>query len=303
MAEFVGITQLDEDSQSSFIRRDVLQEIKIPISKDRTGPTQMLTTFIHYNESTDEILRRFWEIEEVPPRNELTKEERFCKTIYQKEVRRMADGRFVVPLPFDPEVKPQDYFVTSLNPCIQRQVSLEQCLSKDSEIRRAYCDFMNEYERLGHVNHIDELPSNNQDDCYSLSHRAVVSSQQATKIVVFDASSKTSNGFSLNDQFYTGPKFQKDILNILMNCKQHKVIFTADIEKMYRQILTRCYDIWHCSCSILAIRTLTQLAKDERLKFPRATMVLMEDTYVNDVITDTEIIWKNHWTSKVNSLI
>lgn len=57
--------------------------------------------------------------------------------------------------------------------------------------------------------------------------------------VVFDASSKTSSGVSLNDKLKIGPKIQDDIFIILLSFRKDNVVLTADISKMYRQILVK----------------------------------------------------------------
>jgi hypothetical protein len=63
--------------------------------------------------------------------------------------------------------------------------------------------------------------------------------------VVFDASAKTDSGLSLNDVQYVGPTLQNDIFNILVRFRKYTYVMTADISKMYRQILIdesqRCY--------------------------------------------------------------
>ena len=53
--------------------------------------------------------------------------------------------------------------------------------------------------------------------------------------VVYDASAK-SDGPSLNDCLYTGPKFDQKILDILLRFRLHKVALTADIEKAFLMI-------------------------------------------------------------------
>ncbi|XP_035218435.1 uncharacterized protein LOC118191710 [Stegodyphus dumicola] len=63
-------------------------------------------------------------------------------------------------------------------------------------------------------------------------------SSTTTKLrVVFDASCKTSNGKSLNSILGVGPKLQRDIFEILLNFRFPEIVFSADIEKMYRQVL------------------------------------------------------------------
>ncbi|UYV75226.1 hypothetical protein LAZ67_12002982 [Cordylochernes scorpioides] len=127
------------------------------------------------------------------------------------------------------------------------------------------------------------------------------------------ASTKTSNGWSLNDLLYTGPKLQTDILTILINWRRHKVVMLTNIEKMYRQIMVRPQDakrqriLWRESpddrlkpyqlntvtyvtspAPFLALQTLLQLARDDERKYPRAAEVIRTDTYVDDILTGAE---------------
>ncbi|GFX63701.1 uncharacterized protein TNCV_1701811 [Trichonephila clavipes] len=72
-------------------------------------------------------------------------------------------------------------------------------------------------------------------DLNFLPHHAVIKpSSTTTKL---RASCKTTNGASLNSLIGVGPKLQKDIFEILLNFRIPKIVFTVDIEKMYRQIL------------------------------------------------------------------
>jgi len=49
--------------------------------------------------------------------------------------------------------------------------------------------------------------------------------------VVFDASSASSSGRSLNDVLCTGPKLQIDLRDILLRCRMHRYILSADTLK------------------------------------------------------------------------
>ena len=54
--------------------------------------------------------------------------------------------------------------------------------------------------------------------------------------VVFDASAKTTTGFSLFDRLLVGPKLQDDLFNILVRFRFFKIALSADVAKMYRQV-------------------------------------------------------------------
>ncbi|CAH2226645.1 jg21004, partial [Pararge aegeria aegeria] len=102
-----------------------------------------------------------------------------------------------------------------------------------------YIDFMREYERLGHMTE-NKASANSCADTinYYLPHHSIVreSSLTTKQRTVFDASSPSSSGLSLNDIQMVGPTVQEDLYSILLRFRQHKYIVTGDIEKMYRAI-------------------------------------------------------------------
>lgn len=62
-------------------------------------------------------------------------------------------------------------------------------------------------------------------------------STTTTLRVVFNASSKISPGYMLNDLMNIGPTVQRELFSLLIRFRSHIYAFTTDIEKMYRQIL------------------------------------------------------------------
>ncbi|UYV67771.1 hypothetical protein LAZ67_5001937 [Cordylochernes scorpioides] len=282
---------------------------------DRTSPHLVYNIRVKYEDHLDELIQRVWEVEEIPSRPTESEEDEFCRNLYKREVQRTPGGRYIVPLPFDPRVGMQDCFGNSLDLCVKRQMALERRLVLNDQLGRDYYKFMEEYEGLGHMTQLTEIPVGDQvEHCY-LPHHAVHGGQpdRGKFRVVFDASAKTKNGFSFNDRLYTGPKLQRDILSILMNCRRHRIFIMSDIEKMYRQILVRPGDaerqiiIWRRSSQdklmayrlntvtygtaaapFLAMRTLLKLVEDEGAKYPRASRAIIKDTYVDDIITGAD---------------
>lgn len=67
-------------------------------------------------------------------------------------------------------------------------------------------------------------------------HAVVVAESTTTKTrLVFDASCKSSNYFSLNDRLLTGPTLQSDSFTIILRWSQFPVALLTDITKMYLQ--------------------------------------------------------------------
>ncbi|XP_030760561.1 uncharacterized protein LOC115885714 [Sitophilus oryzae] len=155
-------------------------------------------------------------------------------------------------------------------------------------------------------------PASDEGHFYYLAHHPVVKlSCATTKIrVVFDASAKDSKGQSLNDSLLTGEKLQKDIFSILLKFRIDKIVFTAVIKQMYRQIWIEPKHtdyqriLWRfspfedvqdyrlktvtfgvSSSPFLALRTIQQLIAEGKASFPLAAKVLETDIFVDDVVT------------------
>ncbi len=78
----------------------------------------------------------------------------------------------------------------------------------------------------------DQLNLSHQLSYYLPHHAVIKTGSSTTKVrVVFDASSKTATGVSLNDKLMVGPKLQEDLFCLLLRFRTHVVAFTADIEK------------------------------------------------------------------------
>lgn len=83
------------------------------------------------------------------------------------------------------------------------------------------------------------LVSNEQtpsSDVYYLPHHGVWREQSiTTKLrVVFNGSSPTSSGYSLNDLLHTEAKLQTDIFDVLVWYRKFQYVFSTDVEKIFR---------------------------------------------------------------------
>ncbi|XP_017491315.1 PREDICTED: uncharacterized protein LOC108379473 [Rhagoletis zephyria] len=142
-------------------------------------------------------------------------------------------------------------------------------------------------------------------------HHVLKPSSSTTKLrVVFDASSKTSSGVSLNELLLVGPAIQTDLLSTVLRFRYYTYVFTADISKMYRQVSLHPNDrrfhyiLWRSdgrdpiaiyqlctvtydttSASFLATRALRQLCIDEQHTYPRAADAAIHAFYVDDILT------------------
>lgn len=183
--------------------------------------------------SLEELVEQFWQVEEPTPALIIFTDEGKCETIYKTECVRNIDGRYSVPLPFK-DIHRSENFPGSRQLAICRFQNLERKLQSNPVLKQAYVTFMNEYEALGHMS-VTSTPGT-----YFIPHHPVFKNDatDASNIrVVFDASAVSSSNRSLNQCLYTGPKLQQDILDVVLRFRVHRFTFTADICKMYRQIL------------------------------------------------------------------
>ncbi|XP_073821196.1 uncharacterized protein [Musca autumnalis] len=190
----------------------------------------------------------------------------------------------------------------------------EARLLRTPEFKKEYDDVLNEYITLGHMSEVkyDDSARN-----YYLPHHAVVRPESTTtKVrVVFNASSASANGVSLNDVLYTGPVLQQHLIVLILNWRLYRYVFNADITKMYRQILVnqrhtsfqrilfrqspkdhvKDYELktvtFGVNCApFLAIRTMLQLAKDVKNTYPLASEILQHSMYVDDILAGAHTV-------------
>ncbi|XP_017891297.1 uncharacterized protein LOC108631691, partial [Ceratina calcarata] len=282
------------------------------------------------DESVEELLRKFWEIEEVPATSMLTEEEAACETFFQKTVGRRSDGRYIVRLPFKTEAPIP---IGESKHIAERIFSRnESKLQQQPEILKQYREFMDEYENLHHMEklHDDRACEHSTQVVYFPHHPVIRECSQTTKLrVVFNASCATSNGSSLNDFLHVGPKLQADLVSLILRWRAHPYVYTADIEKMFRQILIHPADtdyqriLWRSTpcdelssfrlltvtygtaCApFLANRVLKQLAKDDGDAYPLAAPVLENCTYVDDIMFGaTDIVLAKQIQSQLTRLL
>lgn len=200
-----------------------------------------------------EKLEMFWKTEECPAKEIWSNEEKQCAEHFIKNTRRDEKGKFIVKLPLKNNV---NNLGRSYQTALRRFLSLERRLIKNPEIYNQYKNFMQVYFELGHMEEVvgEEI---NRDgcDCVYIPHSYVINeNSRTTKLrVVFDASSKTDTGLSLNDVLMKGPVIQEDLIKIIARFRTHKYAFSGDVTKMYRQIWVdkshRNYQriVWRCN--------------------------------------------------------
>lgn len=182
----------------------------------------------------DDDISRFWEIEEVTLSKHLSEEEALCENHFKNHVKRARDGRYIIALPFNGK---RESLGQSYHTALKRLQALERRFLKNPKLQEQYIAVLREYLDLGYMSRV----SDSHFDGFFLPHQAVLKeTSMTTKVrVVFDASSESNTGISLNDALLAGPTIQDDIFSLLLRFRLHNHVLTGDIEKMYLQILVR----------------------------------------------------------------
>ncbi|XP_073831675.1 uncharacterized protein [Musca autumnalis] len=257
----------------------------------------------------DKLLEKFWKLEEPPKISEYSPEEEYCEDVYQKTTRRLSDGRYVVSLPFKPQYENGKGLGLSRMRACRQFFRNESSLCKKPEFKVIYDNVLEEYESLGHMTEVTQ--DDEGSSSFYLPHHAVIKPESSsTKVrVVFNASSRSTTGLSLNDTLYPGPILQNDLMLLIIRWRFYRYVFNGDVEKMYRQIWlnedhTRFQRLvfrtdpkaslknfelktvtFGVNCApFLAIRTLLQLASDVEKDLPLAAKILRRMMYVDDAL-------------------
>jgi len=92
-----------------------------------------------------------------------------------------------------------------------------------------------EYLDLHHMKEV--RPTQNSASYYLPYHAVLKPESTTTKLrVVIIASSLSENGVSLNDILHAGLVLQSDLTIQILKWRYFRYVYSADIEKMYRQI-------------------------------------------------------------------
>lgn len=252
----------------------------------------------------DEQLQKFFEIENFEGQKSLSAEEKYCEQLFTSTTTRDENGKFIVMLPFKENKKPLG---RNLANAMRMSFAQESRRQKDETLDKLYCEYMNDYIVS---KHITEVSPHNVDFAHYLPHHGVVKmTSSSTKLrPVFNASSVSETGISLNDVLCAGPTVQPESIDIVMRFREDPFVIMADIEKMYRQVWvhpsqrdylrflwrddnTQPLKHYHHntvpfgtkSAPFLATRVINQIAIDNETTFPQASAIIRRSFYVDDL--------------------
>ena len=176
----------------------------------------------------DDRLISFWELESFG----ISGEDRSIYDEFGSSVR-FVNGHYDVKLPWK---EPHPTLPDNYHLCVSQLNGLLKRLNHDPEVLQEYDSIIADQLKQGIVEIVD--PSHNGPDrIHYLPHHAMVRrNKETTKVrVVYDASAR-SDSPSLNECLHVGPKFDQNILSILLRFRVHGVAVTADIEKAFLMV-------------------------------------------------------------------
>ncbi|KAJ8914084.1 hypothetical protein NQ315_014279 [Exocentrus adspersus] len=287
----------------------ILQNTKLGWIIAGPTPNSLSTVSCNFMQAIPEDyqLKRFWEVEELSSKDShLSMDDIECEHHFDTTTVRNDEGRFIVQLPlkYSPNL-----LGDSLSSATKQFLSLEKRFAKDPSFKEQYSEFIREYSNLGHLSEI-KFPIPDAQWYYFLPHHGVVKQESlSTKLrVVFNGSHPSDSGWSLNDLQYVGPKVQNDIFPILLRFRMYTFVVSADIMKMYRQILIHPDHrplqliLWRdnpnqflqtlqlntvtygtTSAPYLAVKCIKELSKTATN--PQVANIIEHDFYVDDLLT------------------
>lgn len=251
-------------------------------------------------------LKSFWDYPFLD-KSPNTEEKEYCETLFTKNHYRI-DQRYVAPIPWRLE---GPALGGSYLKALGFWVNQEKRLVKDPEHQERFNEFMSEYEKLGHMT---EIPSEshclNTNQVYYIPYFSVLRRDALTTKLrnVFNGSSASDNGVTLNDTIHPGPKLQTSIFSIILQNRGFRFSFGADISKMFRQILLPPQDqkrlriLWRRAPDLpmkeyqlntvtygldcapwQALRVIHQIADDEAPD-PQTAKIIKTSFYVDDLL-------------------
>ncbi|XP_068149528.1 uncharacterized protein [Drosophila tropicalis] len=240
-------------------------------SRLQTSSTSLLTTV-----NIDGLVQRFWELEEVPSHTTVNKEDEKVETHFRRTHNRNSNERYIVDLPFK-EQNPQ--FADTFQGARSRFLAVERRLIKDSSLKLKFTQFMREYIQLGHMKEVaaDE-DTNVCMKSFYLPHHPVIGAKlkigmddllttHFTLAHVYNATSST--------QILVAPEHQNF----------QRILWREDPEEPLKHYKLTTVTYGTACAPFLAVRVLEQLATDHEYEFPSAARILLDDFYVDDVLT------------------
>ena len=181
-------------------------------------------------ESKPELeLTELWDLERIGIKQDsLSPTKRETVSIVHSSMEKSAAG-YIVRLPFKDSKRPSINYRNAkgqLNSLIQR-------VNHDANLGKQYDDVVNSYVEK---EFIEEIPNDPIAGHYMPHHPVFKKSATTPMRIVFNASSKPTDGTLLNECLHTGPSPTAKLHDILLSFRQGQYAITADISKAFHRI-------------------------------------------------------------------
>ena len=174
-------------------------------------------------------LTELWDLERIGIKQDsLSPTERETVSIVRSSMEKSAAG-YIVRLPFKDSKRPSINYRNAkgqLNSLIQR-------VNHDVNLGKQYNDVVNSYLEK---EFIEEILNDPIAGHYMPNHPVFKKSATTPMHIVFNASSKPTDGTSLNECLHTGPSLTAKLHDILLSFRQGQYAITADISKAFHRI-------------------------------------------------------------------
>ncbi|XP_060801079.1 uncharacterized protein LOC132901910 [Amyelois transitella] len=252
----------------------------------------------------NDVLQKFWELEEIPQMKYLSPEETECENLFTSSVSRDKCGRYSVSLPF---CRTPSELGNSRAIALRRFMALERKFKHTPGLRENYNSVIHDYINNDYLSEVPQSSLNVEG--YYIPHHAVIRADKPMPRIVLDPTVKTHTGLSLNDILYVGPNLQADLFLLLIDFRLFPIAMTADVKQMYLQIgipeddrkylrillrfnenkPTRAFQFSPLpfglkSSLYLTMRTVKQLAEGTSHEFPEAVAASKSRLHIDDLV-------------------
>ena len=185
--------------------------------------------------SSDDILKKFWETEEIAELSTaLTPEEQSVFKHYKHNHVYLSTGQYQVSLPKKTDPPPMG---ESRSQAVRHFFSNEQSIIRKGSCK-SFQAVVEEYLMLGHAEPVpaEDLTIPSDSVCYLPMHAVIKDSSSTTKLhVVLDASAKSTARHSLNDSLLVGPTLYPNLFDLLVRFRSYQVAVSSDIKRFTEQ--------------------------------------------------------------------
>ena len=170
-----------------------------------------------------------WDLERIGiTKDDLSPTRRDTVSIVRSSMEK-SDAGYIVRLPFKDTMRPSVNYRNAkgqLNSLIQR-------ISHDANLGKQYDYIVNSYVKK---EFIEEIPNDPITGHFMPNHPVLKKNATTPMRIVFNASSKPTDGTSFNDCLLTGPSLTAKLHDILLTFRQGQYAITADISKAFHRI-------------------------------------------------------------------